>query len=118
MLYIDRTLVVNNDGQHEMSSQHGEVALDTGMHDIILSCFQSSLTGSAAGLFVSWTPEPGAALERLTSTHLSNDIACQGEMRSMFCLVKLQLFSQVLSQSACSAQRMPSRNGEITTLEI
>ena len=59
-LFIDGTLVVDNDGVHAAAEQSGQIALTTGSHAITVTFFQQ---GGGAVLSVSWSnsangPEP------------------------------------------------------------
>ena len=50
-LYVDGKLVVNNDGNHGMSEKSGRVRLSEGLHDLVVTYFDS---GGGDGLEVSW----------------------------------------------------------------
>lgn len=52
LLYIDGTLVVNNDGTHSLAEESGTIALTAGLHSIVVEYFQND--GSEA-LTVSWS---------------------------------------------------------------
>ena len=73
-------------------------------------------------LQVSWTPEPEAPLERLSNTHLSNNVACQGETRSpahTSCATSKLSHPLVLTFVPHSAsQRTHSQSGATTTSGI
>ena len=50
-LYLDKRLVVNNDGRHGMSEKSGTIDLPAGSHPIVVTYFNN---GGGAGLNVSW----------------------------------------------------------------
>ena len=51
MLYISDNLVVENDGPHGAFEKEGEIALQKGLHKILLKYYQ---LGGAKDLFVAW----------------------------------------------------------------
>jgi len=66
LLYINDNLVVNNDGSHNLLEESGVIALDTGLHDIVVEYFQNN--GSEA-LTVSWST-PTIAKQAIPATVL------------------------------------------------
>ena len=73
MLYIDREIVVDNDGVHGKRPVAGSIELSAGPHDITITFFENR---GGAALEVSYTPTPGAALARLSPDVLSNRFGC------------------------------------------
>jgi putative heme-binding domain-containing protein len=66
-LYIDGTLVVNNDGAHGMVEKSGTIELKAGPHALLVTYFDG---GGDDGLVVSWKG-PGMAKERIPGRVLS-----------------------------------------------
>jgi cysteine-rich repeat protein len=58
-LFLDQTLVVDNDGLHGLGEVSGGVALTAGYHEIVVTMFEA---GGGQALFVSWEgPATGGA---------------------------------------------------------
>ncbi|MEO2049650.1 MAG: PA14 domain-containing protein, partial [Pirellulales bacterium] len=66
-LYIDKTLVVNNDGTHGMSKKKGSITLPRGSHPIVVTYFDN---GGNDGLDVSWKG-PGMKQQEIAAKSLS-----------------------------------------------
>ena len=57
-LYINGSLIIDNDGLHTMTSRHGSVMLTAGLHDVEVQYFQGPRTH--IGLQWFWHPPDGA----------------------------------------------------------
>jgi len=52
ILYINNALIVNNDGSHSLVEASGAIALNAGLHDIVVEYFQNN---GSEELIVSWS---------------------------------------------------------------
>jgi len=66
-LYINKKLVVNNDGNHAMAEKNGSLNLPAGSHTIVVTYFDS---GGGDGLVVSWQG-PGLKKQKIAPNRLT-----------------------------------------------
>ena len=66
-LYINKKLVVNNDGNHAMAEKNGALNLPAGSHSIVVTYFDS---GGGDGLVVSWQG-PGLKKQKIAANRLT-----------------------------------------------
>lgn len=65
-LYVDGKLIIDNDGLHGMVRKSGQVTLDAGLHQIVVTYFDN---GGGDGLAVSWEG-PGFTRQAIDATVL------------------------------------------------